>query len=219
MYGVPNRTVMRPVPSREHTSSAIPFRSERAIVMLILEWNWLIMKAVQRWACCCAHTREWTGWIGWRRAARVGTARVSLHRRTPLARQQDFLQLSSHSARRTTFIRTRAKTERRFLLSTRSDASSLSCRGFMWTHYCWPMGHKQKVTLGVRSSTWRGSAVFTRNESFWRRNRANSGSTLRKVEFQPQGSRSKRLSYLTGNTDCVARDWDRVWINTCLRGP
>lgn len=67
---------MRPVPSREHTSSAIPLRSERGIVMLTLEWNWLIMKAVQRWACCYAHAREWMGWIGWRRAARVGTARV-----------------------------------------------------------------------------------------------------------------------------------------------
>ncbi len=218
MYGVPNKKVMRPVPSREHTSSAIPFRIERAIVMLTLEWNWLIMKAVQRWACCCAHAREWTGWIGWRRAARVGTARVSLHQRNPLARQQDFLQLSSHSTRRTTFSRTRAKTERRFLLSARSDASSLSCRGFMWTHYCWPMGHRGSLSVwGARREE--DLPCLQGTNHFGEETEQIVAVLSEKLSSSRRGAGSKRLSYLTGNTDCVARDWDRVWINTCLRGP
>lgn len=153
--------------------------------MLTFAWNWLIMKAVQRWVRCCAHAREWTSWIRWRRVARVGTARVSLHRRTPLARQQD---LSSHSARRTTFSRTRAKSENLFLLSARSDASSLSCRGFMWTHYCWPMGHKQRVTLGVRRQREEDPPCLQRAKYFGEETKRIVAALSEKFNFSRRGA-------------------------------
>lgn len=187
---------MPSVPFRVLTSSALPLRSEHGIVMLTFEWNSLIMKAVQRWVCCWAHARDR---LGWRRIARVGTARISLQQPTLLA----------HS-----------KTCRHILLAGQhlaARAQNLNVHSFYpraVTPPCCHVGlHVNALLLtdGTQTeghSVWGGNVKSVRrvyNDRIILEKRANCGSTLEKVQFQPQGSRSKRLSYLTGNTDWVFR--------------
>lgn len=154
--------------------------------------------------------RERVDQLGWRRIVRVGTARISLHRRTLLALSKTSYDIvvtlltGQHLAARAQNLK------RLFLLSARSDASLLSCRASC-ERITVDRWDTNRGSLSVRRQRegppcLQGSNDFGKESKLWQYSWESSVPAAgEQVETLIISNREHWLS--------VARDWYRVWTN------
>lgn len=151
---------------------------------------------------CWAHARDQ---LGWRRIARVGTARISLQQPTLIAHSKTcrhILLAGQHLY---------LKSKPPFLLSARSDASLLSCRASC-ERITVDRWDTNRGSLGVRRQReecppcLQGSKNFGKESKLWQYSwKSSVPAAGEQVETLIISNREHWLS--------VARNWYRDWIN------